>query len=1506
MKKKNNFKIGKVFFTICSMVLLFNVKTANAISISEVQSKLNSLMNQYVGTTWTRSYAGGSQCYAFAHYVFDTVFSRGEKQVGNGAVSSNSTCYKLNNVAGDITTIGTLTPGYSLSSLEQLLEKAMPGDYVQVKRRSSGGPHSMIVVSVNGSSNTIEIFDANTDGKGTVKRYSQSFSTFMDKNSGVSVYRYSGYSPSYNPEGVIDYAEGKTNAVWVRGWAFDKDDVSKAVAIHVYIGGPAGSGAPGYAITANKYRPDVNNAYSVGAYHGYEETIRTDRTGEQTVYFYAINVGGGNNVFLGSKTVTITKDVTPPTISNVTISEKTNSSYTVTCDVSDESGIAQVQFPSWYAETNTPKQIWYKGTVSNGKATCKIPITELGNVSGTYITHIYADDNCGNSSCKGISVEIDTTPVSDRNLANLGTDFYGYISAANGKVLSVESDDNVVCRTNTDADTQRWKFIRNSDGSYRIQSKANGKCLDNYGAHGTSNSNVAVYTSNTSDAQKWNIIQNEYGSYYLMPKCSSDCVLDLLDYNNAEGANIAIHTFNSTQAQRFSIVDDKPLSERSSENIGESFIASIENTGIEKVLTVESGNVVSKTDTGAGSQRWKFTRLADGSYRIQAKSDGTYLNNTEGTNNSNVNVSSSGSGNGQAWIIYEAGGGSYYLRPKSSDTCVLDLTNYSGSEGANIAVHTFNTSTAQRYKIKKEKVDVTGISIDLKKIEFTGKNETKTLKPTVLPADATNKNVVWSSSNTNVATVNGNGKVTSVGNGTATITATTEDGQKSVECLVTVKIPIKVEEITLNRSQIIMTEKGEKQKIQTFITPPDATNPTIVWKSSDTSVASVDTDGTVTAVKNGTTTITATTEDGNYMAACEVTVEIPIHVSEVQLNEKQIQFTGLGETKQLNATVGPENATNKAVLWSSDNEEVAFVDDDGVVTAAGEGTAVITVTSLDQKITDSCIVTVVLPIKVTGIKLNQSSITFTKIGERITLTPSISPENATNQKVSWSSNDTEVAIVSDDGEVTAVGEGKTVIIALTEDGHKSAVCSVVVQEENEEAHVHNFKQTSLKEPTCTDAGKASYLCEECGNTYTETLQALGHSKETVLKNTKEATCMEAGYTGDQCCKNCGSILKKGKKIEALDHVWDTPIVLKESTCMETGIKVVYCKRCVSEKREVIGLKEHSIITDEAIAPACETKGKTEGSHCSVCGSIIKAQTEVPAKGHNWGEEIKIKEPTCLEKGKVLYLCKTCNKTWTKDTTYGDHIYQAPVIRKQATEAEEGLKVYTCVLCKHEKTEVIPKLPKSETKPAENTTQSQTKPATVKAGQSVAVSSAKATFKVKTIGKSGYTVEYVKPKSKNYSFVSVPTSVKINGKVFKVVSIGNNAFKNNNKLTKVTIGSNVKTIGTNAFSGCSSLKIVSIGKNVTKIGSGAFYKCIRLTKVTIPSKISYIGKNAFYGCKYLKSIIIKTSKLKSKAVGKDAFKGIYKKATIKVPGKQLKAYQKLLKSRGIGKNVKITK
>ncbi len=162
------------------------------------------------------------------------------------------------------------------------------------------------------------------------------------------------------------------------------------------------------------------------------------------------------------------------------------------------------------------------------------------------------------------------------------------------------------------------------------------------------------------------------------------------------------------------------------------------------------------------------------------------------------------------------------------------------------------------------------------------------------------------------------------------------------------------------------------------------------------------------------------------------------------------------------------------------------------------------------------------------------------------------------------------------------------------------------------------------------------------------------------------------------------------------------------------------------------------------------------------------------------------------------------------------------------------------------------------------------------------------------------------RNRNITKLVIPAAVKANHTSYKVTAIGTGACRGLKKLSAVTIGKNVGSIGKNAFYGCVKLKTVSGGKGLTKIGAGAFQGCKLLAKITLYAKVKTIGKNAFLKCAKLKTIVIKSSKLTSKTVGTNTFKGIYAKAAIKVPKEKLKAYTKLLKKKGIGKKVRIIK
>ena len=261
-----------------------------------------------------------------------------------------------------------------------------------------------------------------------------------------------------------------------------------------------------------------------------------------------------------------------------------------------------------------------------------------------------------------------------------------------------------------------------------------------------------------------------------------------------------------------------------------------------------------------------------------------------------------------------------------------------------------------------------------------------------------------------------------------------------------------------------------------------------------------------------------------------------------------------------------------------------------------------------------------------------------------------------------------------------------------------------------------------------------------------------------------------------------------------------------------------------------------------------------------------------------------------------------------------HVYTEN-ITKEATAESDGIKLISCSECGYSYEESIPKL-SQPTKPApapENPqptkpapTPENPKPAKSVLKKGTKISVGKAEYVVTKSAKTGAEVAYTKLKNKKATSVSIPETIKKNGITYKVTSVADSAFANNKKLTKVTIGGNVKTIGKKAFYKNTKLKTVTLGKNITTIGDKAFYKCTSLKKITIPSKVKKIGKQAFYGCSKLKTITIKTTKLTGKKIGSKAFGKISAKATFKVPKKKLSAYKKVLKSKGISKKTVIKK
>lgn len=251
------------------------------------------------------------------------------------------------------------------------------------------------------------------------------------------------------------------------------------------------------------------------------------------------------------------------------------------------------------------------------------------------------------------------------------------------------------------------------------------------------------------------------------------------------------------------------------------------------------------------------------------------------------------------------------------------------------------------------------------------------------------------------------------------------------------ELVIEVSKVTVSPATLTLTEGGTSQ-LSVVVEPSNATDKSVSWSSSSPDVVSVDANGKVSALKVGSATVTATA--GGKRGTCAVSVEAKsIAVSSITLNKSSLELTE-GESETLVATVKPDNATDKTVVWSSSDELIATVDQSGKVTAVKEGPAVITAAAGELTATCGVIVSKKV-IPVTSITLNKNRLELTE-GESEALVATVHPSDATDKTVSWSTSDASVATV-EDGLVLAIAPGVATIQANAGDSSTSCEVSVV-------------------------------------------------------------------------------------------------------------------------------------------------------------------------------------------------------------------------------------------------------------------------------------------------------------------------------------------------------------------------------------------------------------------------------------------------------------------------------
>ncbi len=356
---------------------------------------------------------------------------------------------------------------------------------------------------------------------------------------------------------------------------------------------------------------------------------------------------------------------------------------------------------------------------------------------------------------------------------------------------------------------------------------------------------------------------------------------------------------------------------------------------------------------------WMLETATNGFYlKNISKSSNQYLNNASSTKVSFGNKSSN-------WTFAFTDGVALISNHSNSNRFLGD-TGGTGASSKN-TYKAYATENLSKYDhdftvyILEEEVEaaISSIAFSEPKTATIVQGGTVTLTPTILPANYT-ETVDWESDNTSVATVSSTGVVTGVAAGTAHITAKAHDNPNTIYdvCTVTVTAPVSATGVRLNKSETTLLIGGT-ETLEATVSPDNATNKNVTWSSSDAAKVSVE-NGVITALAltNGTpVNITVTTEDGSYTASCSVTVN-PAPVSGVEL-DKTTATLKIGKTLQLTATVSPNTATDKTVVWESSNTAFATVSDDGLVTAIAVGSATITAKSnADNSKTATCTVTV--------------------------------------------------------------------------------------------------------------------------------------------------------------------------------------------------------------------------------------------------------------------------------------------------------------------------------------------------------------------------------------------------------------------------------------------------------------------------------------------------------------------------------------------------------------------
>lgn len=693
--------------------------------------------------------------------------------------------------------------------------------------------------------------------------------------------------------------------------------------------------------------------------------------------------------------------------------------------------------------------------------------------------------------------------------------------------------------------------------------------------------------------------------------------------------------------------------------------------------------------------------------------------------------------------------------------------------------------------------------------------------------------------------------------------------------------------IKLDQSELTMMLKNKKTLVASVVpadeTKEDSVLDALTWESSDEKIAKVDANGVITANAEGTVTITA--KAGDVKAECKVKVISPINTCVMQKEGETDSLTSLalrgGESITVTFDVQKSNkqASDEYTIKAGDASVISVekknkISNTYVITALKKGK-----TSIICSATDGSEFTQTFNVTVDSTQHIVADPTkFTNNNE------DGSHNYEANTKDSWTyhvDGVSEIKITFD--PVTEVEPDHDFILVYDKDGKSllydgdAAVNGVATVVTEDSTVKYKYTGDQLDDRTFTVKG----------DTVRVQIDADASGERYGFKVSKVVTKNTIDY------KLNGGLTKNNPNPYSFSSDSTEPIILKDAT-REDAIFVGWytdkaCTIPITEIKPGIGGVTVYAKWQENPAVIYKLNGAPD--------SVNKQNPKyVPFDNE---EEIVLQ---AIEREGYTFLGWYTDKECTKQiTAIPAHTKVALTIYakwEKKTAPAEPTPTPTPVPTP-EPSKVPTPQPSKTPAPEPSKTPSQepaktpeNKPA--KAGTQLSTAEAGASYQVVSEDEKQPTVVYTAPADKNVKKITVPATITVGGITYKVESVAPDAFKNCRKLTSVKISAGVQKIGKNAFSGCSKLSSVTIGKDVTEIGAGAFANCKALKKITIPAAVTKIGKKAFNKCKKLKTVTIKTKKLKT--VGSSAFKGIAKKAVIKLPKAKKAAYKKLLKKK----------